>query len=268
MECHPLLDEFPTVPETVKAIKLLSSGKALELAAIPEEIYKEGVISQYVEKRSSSSKVQGFNNYPPIQKERESSSLWQASRHLFIVNRWEFHDSMLAWVQNDGEFSDPFPVSNGVKQGCVLASTLFSMMFSVMLTDAFQDSDNGIPISYRFDGKLFNLRRLQAKSKVQTEMIDEFLIADDMAKGAPIIEKNAKMVWIKYLIHVTAMISQSASKKTEVVYQPAPGKPYKEPTITVKGQWLQVVDKFTCLEAHCLELCTLMTKSMPELPKL
>ena len=36
------------------------------------------------------------------------------------------------------------------------------MMFSAMLTDAFQDSDNGIPIRYRFDGKLFNLRRLQA----------------------------------------------------------------------------------------------------------
>ena len=36
-------------------------------------------------------------------------------------------------------------------------------------------------------------------------------------------------------------------KKTEVVYQPAPGKPYKEPTITMKGQRLQVVDKFTYL---------------------
>ena len=57
-------------------------------------------------------------------------------------------------------------------------------------------------------------------------------------------------------------------KKTEVVYQPAHGKPYKESTITVKGQRLQVVDKFTYLEAHCLELCTLMMKSMPLLPKL
>ena len=36
-------------------------------------------------------------------------------------------------------------------------------------------------------------------------------------------------------------------KKTKVVYQPAPDKPYKEPTITVKGQRLQVVDKFTYL---------------------
>ena len=34
-------------------------------------------------------------------------------------------------------------------------------------------------------------------------------------------------------------------KKTEVVYQPAPGKPYKVPIITAKGQRLHVVDKFT-----------------------
>ena len=57
----------------------------------------------------------------------------------------------------DGELSDPFPVTNGVKQGCVLASTLFSMMFTAMLTDTFKEGDNGIPIRYRFDGKLFNL---------------------------------------------------------------------------------------------------------------
>ena len=37
-------------------------------------------------------------------------------------------------VQNDGEFSDPFPVKNGAKHGCVLlASTLFSMIFSACL---------------------------------------------------------------------------------------------------------------------------------------
>ena len=141
------------------------------------------------------------------------------------------------------------------------------MMFSAMLTDAFQDGDNGIPIRYRFDGKLFNLRRLQAKSKVQTEVLDEFLFADDMAKGAPTEEKMQKGV---------DQISDSCDsydltisiKKTEVVYQPAPGKPYKEPTVTVKGQQLQVETSSPTLEAHCLELCTLMMKSMLELPKL
>ena len=64
------------------------------------------------------------------------------------------------------------------------------MMCSVMLTDDFQDGDNGISISYRFDGKLFNLRRFQAKSKVQTEALNEFIFADDMAKGATREGKN------------------------------------------------------------------------------
>ena len=59
-------------------------------------------------------------------------------------------------------------MTNGVKQGCVLDPTLFSIMWSALLTAAFQDGDSGIPIRYCFDGKLFNLRRLQAKSKVQT----------------------------------------------------------------------------------------------------
>ena len=67
-----------------------------------------------------------------------------------------------------------------------------------------------------------------------------------LAKGAPTEEKMQKGV---------DQVSDSCDsydltisiKKTEVVYQPAPGKPYKEPTITVKGQRLQVVDKFTYL---------------------
>ena len=164
----------------------------------------------------------------------------------FIAMVRQFHDGLLARVQNDGGFSESFPVTNGVKQGCVLVSTLFSMMFSAMLTNAFQDGDNGIPIRYRFDGKLFNLRWLQAKSKEQTHVLDEFLFADDIAKGAPTEEKMQKGV---------DRVSDSCDsydltigiKKTEVVYQSAPGKPYKEPTITVKGQRLQVVDKFTYL---------------------
>ena len=78
---------------------------------------------------------------------------------------------------------------------------------------------------------------------MQTEVLDEFFFADDMAKGAPTKEKMQKGV---------GQVSDSCDsydltisiKKTEVVYQPAPCKPYKEPTITVKGQRLQVMDKF------------------------
>ena len=83
----------------------------------------------------------------------------------------QFHDGKQSRVQNDGEFSEPFEVTNGVKQSCVMAPTLFSMMFSAMLMDAFQDSDTGFPIRYRFDGNTFNLRRLQA-TKLQTDVLD------------------------------------------------------------------------------------------------
>ena len=38
-----------------------------------------------------------------------------------------------------------------------------------------------------------------------------------------------------------------SSKKTEVVHQSAPGKPYNEPVITVNGQKLKAVDKSTYL---------------------
>ena len=67
---------------------------------------------------------------------------------------------------------------------------LFSMMFSAMLMDVFQDSNTGFPITYRFDGNIFNLRRLQVKTKVQTDVLDELLYADDINKDA---SSEAKM---------------------------------------------------------------------------
>ena len=72
------------------------------------------------------------------------------TRFIGIVR--QFHDGMMARVLDDGECSEAFPVTNGVKQGCVLAPTLFSMMFSAMLMDAFRDSSQGIEIRYRTDG--------------------------------------------------------------------------------------------------------------------
>ena len=73
----------------------------------------------------------------------------------------------MARVLDNGEPSEAFPVTNGVKQGCVLAPILFSMMFSSMPSDAFRDCELGIDIRYKTDRKLFNPRRLQAVTKVR-----------------------------------------------------------------------------------------------------
>ena len=81
---------------------------------------------------------------------------------------------------------------------------------------------------------------------MQTEVLDEFLFAEDMAKGAPTEEKMQKCV-DQVSDPCDSYDLTISIKKTKVVYQSAPGKPYKEPTITVKGQQLQVVDKFAFL---------------------
>ena len=127
-----------------------------------------------------------------------------------------------------------------------MAPTLVSMMFSAKLTDAFQDVYVRFPIRYRFDGKLLNLRRLQAKSKVQTDVVVKLLYADELAENAKSEEKMQGAVdrMSKACDNFQLTIS---TKKTEVVHQPAPGKLYIEPTTTVNRQKLQVVDKFTYL---------------------
>ncbi|VDM05550.1 unnamed protein product [Schistocephalus solidus] len=91
----------------------------------------------------------------------------------------QLHDGMTARVTDNGTVSEAFAVTNGVKQGCVLAPTLFSLMFSAMLMDAYRDEQPGIRIAYRTDGRLLNSRRMQAPTRVSTTTVHDLLFADD-----------------------------------------------------------------------------------------
>ena len=71
-----------------------------------------------------------------------------------------------------------------------------------------QDCDDRFPIRYRFDGKLYNLNRLQAKSTVQAEVLDEFLYVDHMVKN---VETERKMQ--ESMDRVSTLISKSAQKR-------------------------------------------------------
>ncbi|XP_055998155.1 uncharacterized protein LOC130047376 [Ostrea edulis] len=77
----------------------------------------------------------------------------------FVTFVRQFHDGMIVKVLGDGDESEASPVTNSVKQGCILAPTLFNRMFSAMLNDAFQDCEDGT------DRRIFNLLRLQAVTK-------------------------------------------------------------------------------------------------------
>ncbi|VDL95552.1 unnamed protein product [Schistocephalus solidus] len=88
---------------------------------------------------------------------------------------------MMARVTDIGTVSEAFAVTNGVKQGCVLAPTLFSLMFSSMLRDAYHDEQPGIRIAYRTDGHLLNSRPMQATSRVSMTTVHDMLFVDDCA---------------------------------------------------------------------------------------
>ena len=92
-----------------------------------------------------------------------------------------FHDGMMSTVQFDGNVSAKFGVKSGVKQGCILAPTLFGIFFALLLNHAFKRSTDGVYLHSRSDGCLFNISRLCAKTKTRTVTIRDLLFADDVA---------------------------------------------------------------------------------------
>lgn len=114
---------------------------------------------------------------------------------------------MQAHVLDDGNQSALFYVTNGVKQGCVLAPVLFGLMFTALLTDAFSENDPGIDIRYRKDGGVFNLQRLRAKTKVHIESLRDFLFADNFALNAS-TEADIQISLNNFRMHVTTLVWQ------------------------------------------------------------
>ena len=100
---------------------------------------------------------------------------------------------------------------------------------------------------------------------MQTEVPDEFLFVDDIAKGAPTEEKMQKCVdqvsdsCDNY--GLTISIKKDRGGLSTSTWQALQGAHhYIERS--------KIARRSPTLEAHCQESCTLMMKSMPGLPKL
>ena len=166
-----------------------------------------------------------------------------------------FHDDMSASVIDSGASSKSLAVTNGIKQGCILAPLLFNIFFSVMLHAAFRNCDKGVYLQKRSDGNIFNLRRFNAKTKVSDILIRDLLFADDCALVAHTIED------IEFIMDCLSNTARHfgltvSLKKSEVLHQPKPGSSYTPPVVKVYDTPLTSVDKISyfrkySVSKHC-----------------
>ncbi|XP_038066715.1 uncharacterized protein LOC119736778 [Patiria miniata] len=153
-----------------------------------------------------------------------------------------FHTDMKGVVQFDGASSKAFSICNGVKQGCVLAPTLFGIFFAVMLKHAFGSSTEGVYLHTRSDGRLFNLSRLKAKTKVRKAVIRDMLFADDAALATH-TEQQLQSLMDSFSCACLDFGMNISIKKTEVLGQGVE----QPPVISANNSKLEVVHEFTYL---------------------
>ena len=139
----------------------------------------------------------------------------------FLTILRQLHEGQQGQVKHNGSLSGSFPISNGVKQGCILALTLFSIFLSIMLREAKDDLPDG--------------------TKTIEELITELLFADDCALLAHTEEA---------LQHIVNRFSDAAKnfgltislKKIEVLYQAPLREAYSPPHISIDGTNLNAVE--------------------------
>ncbi|KAL8611278.1 hypothetical protein ACOMHN_013709 [Nucella lapillus] len=153
---------------------------------------------------------------------------------------------MTGMVLSGGEASKPFEITNGVKQGCVLAPVPFNLFFTCVLSHAVRDIEDGVYIRYRMDGSLFDLRRLSAKTKTIEKLILEAVFANNCTLMAH-TESTLQLIVNKFAETSRLFDLTISLGKTEVLFQPSPLIPGRHPSISIEGTELKTVEEFKYL---------------------
>ncbi|XP_062924161.1 uncharacterized protein LOC134356870 [Mobula hypostoma] len=146
--------------------------------------------------------------------------------------------------------TESFQVRSGVKQGCVIAPTLFAIFVATIIHIIKDDLPPGIEIVYRTDGRLFNLAHLKSKIKTSTNSLIEFQYADDNSVGA-LSENHLQQFLTAFNCAYTKLRLAINSRKTQIIYQPSPIETNRiEPSFQLGEKTLENVDYFLYLGSH------------------
>ena len=189
------------------------------------------------------------------------SGLWQLLKKYGCPEKFTtvieaLHSGMMANISVGGKVSESFSITNGVKQGCVLAPTLFSIFLSAMLDETFRDMG---------DASTYSPDRAKIKT-TRILMMRELLFADDSALVARSAKEMQKIVDAfsdaskKFGLKIN-------TKKTEVLYQPNSTRT-REEDIMVDGNKLNSVLEFTYLGSTAQGMDALTMKYRGGWPRL
>ena len=181
----------------------------------------------------------------------DRATLWKILQKLgfpshFINLISALHTGMKALIKLKEELSESFQVNNGVKQGCVLAPTLFSIFLSAVLRHAFESCDKGVWIQSRPEADLFNVSQYKSATRTQKVLVRELMFADDTALVAHSHDDAQELV-DRFAKASKAFGLKINIKKTETLYQPAPRAHDSGDSICIDNEDLANVNKFKYL---------------------
>ena len=163
--------------------------------------------------------------------------------HSMLTVIRSLHDGMQAEVTVNGQVAPKFEVCNGLRQGCVIAPTLFNLYFTLVMEQwRGKCSEFGVDVLYKCGEKLVG-ERTRRPSHIR---VTELLFADDaVAVGSGRGSMEHAAAELERIINGWGLTLSAV--KTKLLVAGAPGTEKELRPLVLQGGEIECVDDFKYL---------------------